>query len=193
MRRAKRSIPLLLGLVAVAALIALTGGCGGGSTSTSTPSRSTSSESGKEASAAFLRPKSPNNKFVTFGEEAPAEEREAASKVLEENLKARAAADFATQCATLDGAGIEQVVGISKRGKAARAKCPNALKELAEPLSGSKQIRADTLGGPIAALRVEGAKAYALYHGSDNKDYSIPMGKEGGEWRVGALLTTELG
>jgi len=81
---------------------------------------------------------------------------------------------------------------LGKGKEAERSKCPKELKKLAEPLSGSKQIRADTLTGEIAALRVKGTQAYALYHGNDGNDYAVPMEMEGGSWKVGAIIPTEL-
>jgi hypothetical protein len=189
----RRKSKLLLASASAVALIVLAVGCGGGSSSSSASrSGSPSEDPVGEASAEFLKPNSVGDKFVTFGSEAPPTEREAASKVLEENLKARAEANFATQCATLDISTIEEIVEPSMRASPAMAACPTGLKKLAEPLKASEKIRADTLDGPIAALRVKGDRAYALYHGNDKKNYSIPMEKEGGEWKVGALVTTEL-
>jgi hypothetical protein len=184
---------LLLAATTVVALIVLAMGCGGGSSSSSSTAGSTREDPAGEASAEFLHPKSPNNKYVKFGTEAPTAEREAASKVLEENLKAREEADFATQCATLNPATLEEVASPKEKGSAAAAACPKAVKELADPLNRTRKIRADTLGGPIAALRMKGEKAYALYHGNDKKDYLMPMEKENGVWKVGSLTTTELG
>jgi hypothetical protein len=185
---------IMPGAIAVV-VMALVSSCGGGSNSASTSSgSSTSSSEGKvgKTSAEFLRPKAPNNKYVKFGAEAPTAEREAATKVLEENLKARQDGDFVTQCASLDKATIEELAE-PRKGAAAEAACPAALKKLAEPLKSTTKARADTLGGPIAVLRIKGPKAYALYHGNNKTDYSMPMVKEGGSWKVGSLVGSELG
>ena len=173
----------------ILALVAVTGcGSSGGS----------DSSSGEEATQAVTGTKSfPHNpeskQYVAFGEEAASVEREAASAVLTENLKAREGADFAGQCSSLGKAGLETVVGALKASevKSAKTKCPTQLKELAEPLSNTKEARTNTLSGPIAALRVKGAKAYALYHGNDGNDYAMPREKEGGKWMVGSIVTTE--
>ena len=169
--------------IAILATVLLTAGCGSGSTN--------STQKSTELSAQFLRPQSPNNKYVTFGAEAPVTEREAASKVLAENLEAREAANFAAQCATLDLAEVEEVA--EERGNQAKKICTKALRITAEPLKGSEKVRADPLVGRITALRVNGLKAYALFHGIDKIDYAVPMTKEGGDWKVGAILMTELG
>jgi hypothetical protein len=131
-----------------------------------------------------------NAKYVKFGEEALAADREAANLVLEANLEARAAGDFAKQCATLNFKTVEEVTGSSKPN--ARSECPQSLQTFAEPLNQTKGQRADMMDEPITSLRVKGKQGYALFHGKDAKDYAMPMETEGGKWMVGALLTTEL-
>jgi hypothetical protein len=191
-RGAAGTIPGAL-ILLILALVAVTGcGSSGGSSSSS-------SESGTEASQPLTGtrsfPKTAESKqYVAFGKEAGATDREAASAVLTENLEARQGADFAGQCSSLGKAGLEAVLGAMKSSevKAARAECAGSLKSLAEPLSSTKEVRTNTLSGPISALRVKGPKAYALYHGNDGNDYAMPMEKEGGKWMVGSIVTTEL-
>jgi hypothetical protein len=179
---------LLIGLLA--AIAALLVGCGGGGSSTSVGATNASDEVA-EPSKEFNDPEGPKGPepIATFGKESGAAEREEASAVLARNLTAREKADFGTQCETLGKRGLEAILG---SGKTERVKCVKELKKLAEPLSGSKEIRKDTLTGEIAALRVKGTQAYALYHGNDGKDYAMPMETEGGGWKVGAIITTEL-
>jgi hypothetical protein len=155
-------------------------GCGGGSSSSS----STTTSEG--ASAAFIK-KGHLNVIPKFGKEAPVKEREEANVVVSKSLKAREAADFSTQCETLGRKGLEEVPG----AKSAQA-CAAALKKYAEPLAETKEARKDTLKGSIAVLRVKGDRGYALYHGADGKDYSVPLEKENGSWKVSSLLTSEL-
>jgi len=166
-------------------------GCGGGGSSTSAGATNASDEVA-EPSREFHDPEGPKGPepVATFGKESGDAEREAASAVLTKNLTARAKADFATQCETLGKRGLETFLGKGKGNE--RSKCQKELKKLAEPLSGSKEIRADTLTGEIAALRVKGSQGWALYHGNDGKDLAMPMEQEGGSWKVGAILTTEL-
>jgi hypothetical protein len=180
---------LCLALLALALLIA---GCGGGSSSSSSsssPGSSTSSSessSGPEPSAQFQKHKN-DKAIVKFGEEASAEEREAASAVVVESLKAREAADFKTQCDTLNMKGIKTVPKATNHSD-----CPAELKKLASPLSRTKEVRKDTLSGSIDALRVKGEEGYALYHGNDGKDYAVPLEKEGGTWKLSSVETKEL-
>ncbi len=175
---------LVTGLV----LMPLVAGCGGGAD----PSNSVGKEGRTDASAAFLRPNDPStDKLVKFGAEAPAEVREEASAVLTRNLKAREAAEFETQCATLAQKPIARITGA--KGPEASKSCAKDLRKEAEPLSSSLPFRTNQLSGPISALRLEGNKGYALFHGMDSDDYAMPMIKEGPEWKVASILTIKLG
>lgn len=182
----RRSLAIFLLLAIVTMLLS---GCGGGSGPSAT------SEAAKEASAQFQDPQGPNGEeaVATFGTEAGEDERDEASTVLAVNLRARQSGNFAKQCATLGKRGLESVLDDAKSAGAKGVRsCTAALKQLAEPLSASKAARKDTLSGSIAAFRMKGAEAYALYHGSDGKDYAMPMEREDGSWKVGAIVTREL-
>jgi hypothetical protein len=163
------------------------GGCGGGSSTTSPPS--SASGSGVEPSAAFLRPNGANDRIVKFGEEASVEEREAANAVVVKNLRAREVGQWATQCATLDKVGIKEIPGAIGKER----ECPKLLEQFAQPIAGTKEVREDRLSGPIAALRVEGKKGYALFHGNDGNDYALALQKEDDTWKVSSVNTIELG
>jgi hypothetical protein len=167
--------------IVTAALAILAAGCGGGSSSDANE---------VEASKSFIT-KTGSNKLPKFGEEADEDEREAASEVVEEDFKAREKADWAIQCTSLSAGAIkraEEEAAIWSVGPG----CAKNLAELAEPLYITKEIRENTLTGPIDALRVKGDRGWALYHGTKGKDYAIRMEKEDDDWKVDALATVEL-
>jgi hypothetical protein len=177
-------------VAALAALGLLISGCGGGGGT----GNSTSDASAKvDASAVFLKADGPN-KLIEFGTEATQAELEAANAVLEKNFDARAAADFAEQCASLSAKAIESVTLIAHVGAAGKVPkgCAGKLKEVATPLAKSKEAREDRLGEPIPVLRVKGNEGFALFHGTDGKDWVIPLEKEGGKWKVGSIREEEL-
>jgi hypothetical protein len=176
----KAFLVAIFGSVALVAL--LVAGCGSSSSSSS----SSEAVGSTAPSAAFMR-KGGSNKPATFGAVASDEEREAASKVLEENLEARATGDWAVQCATLTASRAEHV-----EIYAAGEGCAAAMKVQAEPFAQSKEIRSNTMTGPIDVLRVKGDEGYALYHGKGGQDYAMPMEKEDGEWKVARLATNEV-
>jgi hypothetical protein len=205
---------ITIALLAAVLLSALALGCGSNSSDSSESSSSSGSSSsaesttkasdttseaetgnegeatGGKASAEFLSPKG-KNQIAKFGQEADVEEREAASSALEESLQARAGGDWATQCETLSATGIKNVEG-SVAANGAGPSCAKQLEAQAQPLSETKEIRANTMTGPIAVLRVKGNKGFALYHGAKGLDYAMPMTKEGDEWKVNALVTQEV-
>lgn len=145
-----------------------------------------------EPSRTFLKKKG-KNKIATFGAEASAKERAAASAVLEENLQAREAGDWSAQCATLSVAAKKDNKEIAEIQGVAGGGCAKELQERAQPLQISKQSRVNTLTGHIDALRAKGDRGWALYHGTGGTDFAMSMEKEGGEWKVGDVLETSLG
>jgi hypothetical protein len=175
-------------LLALMSLSLVGAGCGGGGSSSPASSSSAASDpsSGPEPNAKF-KASPEGKKIVQFGEEASLGEWEEVNAVVVENLKAREEGDWANQCKTLSQAGIEGVGGTKERSE-----CPAALEKAARPVSVTKEVRKDTLPGSIQILRVKGNRGYALYNGSDGKDYAVPLEKEDGQWQVTQLLMIEL-
>jgi hypothetical protein len=173
-------------LVLLLALIAATlGGCG----------RSGSSSPSGGTEAAATPPEKPFKgpaEITKFGKPGSPSDLQAASKVLAENLEAREDGDFAKQCASLNAETQAEITGATQPAEQA-SECPTKLKALAEPLKQTAGVRKDTFDGSIDEIRVKGAKAWALYHGSEGKNYSIPLQREEGSWKVGSIATTEIG
>src|SRR6185503_8546270 len=142
---AKKLLGLPLAAVLSAIALAILGSaCGSSSSDPSTSSTAgngnSSSLGGPAGPASFIEAKNPNSKYAKFGKEASPAELNAASEVLAENLEAREAADFATQCATMSVAANEETAEV-KNPSEARAKCAGALKKLATPLNETKPFR----------------------------------------------------
>jgi hypothetical protein len=177
-----------LGMALAAAVVFVLSGCGGGGSSGATSS-DPPTVAAPGSSKEFTKPGG-ENKFAGYGDEANTAEREAASLILEENFAARAAGEWPKQCASLSPKAIKKLEAATKAA-VPKGGGAQSLKAAAEPLSGTKKIRADTLQGPIDVLMVKGTSAYALYHGTGGKDYAVPMEKVNGEWKVGALVSSE--
>ena len=127
------------------------------------------------------------NEAAEFGKEGSDSEREAASVVLEENLEARASHDWAAQCVSLSAPSIK---AIEENPKHKGESCARVL--AAEGPQAPESVLENTLEGEIDALRVKGAKAVALWHGTGGHDYSMAMENENGQWKVATLVTTTL-
>jgi hypothetical protein len=186
----------------VAGLMAIIG-CGGDSSSTtesSSPSTSgsgqttksqsgDSSSSSSEPSSEFLG-KGKNGQLARIGKESSAAERETASRVLEESFDARAASDWKTQCETLASTSVEQ---LEKPASALSpgTSCAKAL----EAQGGSLPpfALANTMTGPIDAFRInQGINGFAFWHGTQGRDFVIPLIKQKGEWKVVAPQEEEI-
>ncbi len=169
------------------ALVACGGDDGDDSGGPSTPA--TTEETSGSPSAEF-RSRGGDNSIQSFGEEADASELEAAAKNLEGFLEARAASDWAGQCEYLGAAAVRPLEQLADQSARLKGKdCAAILKALSAGIPAS--TRANTLTDGVASLRVEGDRAFALYHGPKGVDYFVPMVREGGEWKVGTLAPTE--
>jgi hypothetical protein len=198
-RRETITAGLLTGVLVLVAVPGCGGGNAGGTGSRSSDTTSSSSKvtkpenetqnAAKDEPSTEFQGSGPNAELVKFGEEANTAERETVSSVVEDNLQARAAGDWESQCATL---ATPIVKGIEKTAKAlgAGAGCTKALEAQAKPAPAS--ARANPMIEPVAALRIEGPRGFALFHGVKGKDYAMPVLMEGGEWKVASLVTEEV-
>jgi len=161
-------------------------GCGGGSGGSSS-----GSATGDEMTPAEFAEEVGKNELLEFGTEASAAEREAAGAVLAKSFRARAGADFKAQCQTLSGKAVQQVKFVA-HAEGGIEDCIGGLEELASPLSKTKGVREDRLGGPILLFRVKGGRGFAFFHGTDGKNWVIPLEREAGIWKVAVLSEEEL-
>ena len=203
LRSGRSRASTIMVLLALALGTICLGACG--SDLTVSPSDASTSQGG---SASFA--KDANKEIVTFGHEGEAAEKQVVSRILMKNLKARASGDWKGQCSSLSTSVIKTLgrnteplkVGktcvkqLEAAATVAEARAgSNASKAAAEAEgrtgAGPPTIRTNTMTGPIDAFRVSDNRGYALYHGKGGLDYSMLMEKEGGEWKVGSLITTE--
>jgi hypothetical protein len=187
--------PLLA--TALALLLATApGACGGDGSGDSTAGSTTTATTAKKpeepdaGSASFLVPGG-DNSVQNYGEEAGAAEREAASDVVVAFLRAREKGDWKGVCAHIYTDTLKPLEAIAERGAEFEGEgCPELLALLTRGAPAS--ARASTIGSGINSLRVDGDRAFALYHGTDGRDYLVPLVDDDGEWKVGTLAPTEL-
>ena len=135
------------------------------------------SSSQPRGAEAFVRPGT-DNSIPTYGSEASPPTRAEATTALETYLQARSKGDWATACAQLGAIPKRQLDAIAHAGGVRRSTCRSIYPKLTTP------ERADPLSGAIAALRVKGNRAFALFYGSNGHQYMIPMIREAGSWKV---------
>jgi hypothetical protein len=179
-------------------------GCGGSDSSGGSSSGSTSSTASDSPPAGSSNPpvsespntepskeflgSGPNGSLAKIGKESGVAEREEASRVLEEFFTAGAAGDWKTQCSLLAASVKESIENaVSLTGGVG---CAAALGAEAQGLPAS--VRANTMTGPIDAFRInQGINGFAFYHGTEGKDYVIPLIEQSG-WKVVTLRSEEI-
>jgi len=181
-----------IGAIVLLALVVALVGCGGDSSTGAGLEGTTQDERPfpniEGAAREFLMPGG-DNLVQTFGEEAPAAEREKASKAIHAWMKARVAEKWATDCAYLAVEYQQELVLDALAVTNERVtNCPDALAFFGDAASGTS---GNTLTGPIDSLRIRDTKtgntekeAYAQWHGPKGIDWVLPLRKELGAWKV---------
>jgi hypothetical protein len=151
------------------------------------PSVAASGSSSGGGAASFREPHA-DNSIPDFGAEATASERARATAALTAFLNARASGEWPKACPYLSRATRAQLERFGGAAKGASKGCGVALAALSGGDAHSAgSSHAETLAGSVAALRVKGNSAFALYRGPSASKYVMPMVKEGGAWKVGQL------
>ena len=177
-------------LVALAASLPL-GGCGGDEATDA--SETTASErlypDLTGPSREFLVPDG-DNAVPTFGREATKAEREQASRVVEAWMRARAVTDWKKDCSYFSRTYVKALVAedATQVTDGRVQTCPQALAYFGEAASGDYE---NTMSGPIDSLRIGEGHGYALYHGRDGHDWTLPMDQENGRWLVALAAPIE--
>lgn len=130
------------------------------------------------------------NEAVIFGHEATLGEREQASRVVKEWMRARSKAAWRKDCSYMSRIHRKFLVKDAHSVTNGKVKnCPQALAYFGPEASGNL---VNTMTGSIDSLRVEGKRGYALYHGRGGIDWSVTMDREKGTWKVAESAPTAL-
>lgn len=169
---------------ALAFMVTLALGCGGGDSSTvaETSARAQLYPWLKGPSREFLI-RGGDNIVQTFGREASKSERSQANEVIQAWMKARAAQNWAEDCSYFSRRYIHTLIYTDAvRVSGGKVKnCAQGLAFFGHRASGSYK---NNLTGPIDSLRVSGGHGYAQYHGNDGHDWVITVERENGKWWV---------
>lgn len=181
-----RGLVLLLGFGYLLGLI----GCGGGSdggTQAASEERLYPSLTGP---AREFLVRNGDNAAPTFGREATKAERDQASQVIEAWMRARAATDWKKDCSYFSRQYVRALVAedATKITNGRVKTCPQALAYFGEAASGDYK---NTMSGPIGSLRIGEGHGYALWHGSDGRDWTLPVNQENGRWLVALAAPIE--
>ncbi len=122
-----------------------------------------------------------DNSIPNFGREAGTSDRERALAALAAFLHARASGEWSRVCSYLARPTLHMLEGFAKHSQGKRAGCGAALKGL---LTGPASERAYPLTNGLAALRIHGKTAFALFYGPHAQEFVMPMQSEGGAWKM---------
>ena len=135
----------------------------------------------------------PHLHLAEFGAEADSEGRQEVSSIVSSYLAAIAAGHWERACESL-AASLESLIPTNDPSS-----CGGALQSAVsafERAAGRESISAPE---GVASLRIQtGGRAgegtgFALFHGSDGKDYWLAVKREGGEWRLISVVPQPLG
>lgn len=138
-----------------------------------------------------FRNKGGDDSVQDFGSEASPSEREAAAAVLHAYLEARAAHRPAEACFYMAArlvAAIERLAAKDEQ-EANVESCPRILTALS---TGSQEALREAASADVGSLRLEGDRAFILYHGPQRTSYAMPIVREGGAWKVSSVEGTPL-
>jgi hypothetical protein len=148
------------------------GGCGGSS--------SPEGAAGKQFSPAL--PENAEESIEGFGGEASGAERAAILAAEQGYLRALAHKDYATACERLaDGVhrSLRRLVAAKERK---RVSCAQILPVLLTPEA--SRVAAVQARGKIVKVRVEGERAFVVFHSPGARLFQFALDEEGGDWRV---------
>jgi hypothetical protein len=171
----------------------------GGQKGAETTSDSAGSASGRSftlgSPADVPRSEGGDNSIQDFGSEASRADRAAAGRALADYYEALAKGDTEEACALLTSPtrqGIERTLEqLRTQGGSGNALngCPQALELTVDAGSrGSPSLRLSE----VLSLRQQEDQAFLIYRAGDGKVYSMPMGLEGADWRVGGVSAAPL-
>lgn len=138
------------------------------------------------ATASFKTPGA-DNSIPEFGTEAPTSEFEAAAAALYGYLDARAHSDWERACSYISRAAAASLSQLTDSGGAS---CARSLAALSEGVAAAALREAAV--AEVGALRVEGQRAFLLFHGAGGADYFMPVARQGSAWKVAAIAPSPL-
>jgi hypothetical protein len=127
----------------------------------------------------------------TYGTAGSNSDRDQAAQVAALFLSARAAGNWTGACSNLAASLRSQLEPYAQTTTGSPTqRCANALRGYEAKLSqAARQSQAEV---HALSLRVKGDEALLIYRNGAGRQYDIPMLREGGEWRVGAIAPRAL-
>lgn len=123
-----------------------------------------------------------DNSIPTYGAESSAAQRSSATASLHAYLMARASGSWSTACSYLGSTVRSQLAGLAADSPGQHTGCARSYAKLSAPTPAAQ--RANPLTAALAAFRVKGEKAFALFYGPHHQKFMMPMEREASTWKV---------
>lgn len=178
---------ILRSTCALALLAIALAGCGGGSSGSTDAAKTEQLYPWLKGPTRQFLVRRGDNAVQTFGKEGSKAEREQASRTIHAWMRARAVQDWKKDCSYFSRGYWNNITEDAHSVTHGRVKnCAQALAYFKHEASGDY---VNNLNGPIVSLRVgiysvQKSQGYAQYHGSDGRDWVVPVQKENGLWKV---------
>ncbi len=141
--------------------------------------------------SAQYRVKGGDNSIQEFGEESDEADLEEAATALHGYLVARAGEDWAAACSRLAKTVKSQLDVLASRSGQLKGKgCAEILGALTPPLPA--EVRRQSTVVDAGSLRTEDGRAFLIYRGAGETEYTVLMEQEDGAWKVGSLAATPI-
>lgn len=125
---------------------------------------------------------------VEFGTEAGPEDFAAVADALHGYLDAKAARDWELSCEYMSQEAIKSIAQFDPEGET--SDCPALLEQFSSGTS--PKILRRLAVADVGSVRIQGNEAHALYWGTQDMGFFMPMVYEEGQWRVRALAPSIL-
>jgi hypothetical protein len=128
----------------------------------------------------------------TFGLEGPAEDRIEAARLLQAFLNARLTNDWALACSYMSEPIKQQMQALAggAQGGGADAACVQVMEAFGAGVPKSALRAAADIR--VLSMRLEGDRAIVIYRDGNGSPSTIPMNREGGNWKVSAAAGSQL-
>lgn len=169
-------------IAALMVLVLMSGGCGGGN-------GKLSSAQGTTAAPSSETRKSGEKSIESFGSEAGGSDREAILITFTDYLNAVSVGDYGAACAHLSAAvqrSLRQLAAEPLKAKGCTAILPKLLAPTAP------RIAREQADGRIARVRIEGGRAFVVFHAPGAELYQLTMVRERGGWKAATVASSIL-
>lgn len=124
-----------------------------------------------------------------FGSEAEGSEEEEILGSFTAYLEALADDDLAVACSYL-ASNVQQSLAQLAGGKLKRNGCPAILSKLLAPTANA--VAREQVEGEITKVRVQGDRAFVVFHAPGAKLFQMTMVRENGDWKVAIVAASVL-